>query len=303
MHRLFSPIRLGQLRLPNRLALNALPSSLATPDGIFTPALAAYYTQRARCGVGLVVIEPAFVLPPRDNMIAHVGLYADMQVLALTQCLSGVRELGAGALVMLDQPLWLAHVADQELHAVAGAFVAAAQRARSAGADGVMFSTADGGPFEQLISPLQNQRSGRYGGPIGGRLQLLLEVITAIVRHSGPHFVIGVRLNVEEFAPGGLDLQEARLIATMLASSGVTLLEISATKPHEALVAQFPGWQIPLAEGIKAVVDIPVMVGGQLDDPVLADSVIRDRSADLVAIGERLKLDPYWPVMARAALR
>ena len=92
------------------------------------------------------------------------------------------------------------------------------------------------------------------------------------------------------------------MIATLLAAAGVNLIEINAKAPPSALVAQFPGWQVPLAAGIKSIVDVPVLVGGLLDDPALANSVIEDRSADLIALGERLKRDPGWPRMAQAQL-
>lgn len=299
---LFSPMRLGALRLPNRLALNAVASGHTVPEGIFTRTLASYYQQRARL-VGLVVIEPTYVLPPPDHMTAHVGLYADAQLFALASCIGAMHRAGAAVLVMLDQPLWLAGATMADLMAISDAFLVAAQRARTAGADGVMFSAADGGPIEQLVSPLQNQRSDAYGGDLRGRLRLLTELIELIARKAGPQFVLGVRLNVDEFTPGGIDMQEARLISTMLAGAGAGLIEIGSSKPQHALVAQFPGWQLPLAAALKAVVDVPVMVGGLLDDPALADSAIRDKCADLVAVGERLRADPAWPLAARAALQ
>ena len=111
-----------------------------------------------------------------------------------------------------------------------------------------------------------------------------------------------MRLNVEEFTPGGLSMPEARMIASRLGGAGVSMVEVCAKKPRDAVVAQFPGWQVPLAEGLKSVLTMPVMVGGQLDNPQLADSVIRERSADLIDIGERLHHDPEWPHAARAAL-
>lgn len=301
MPHLFSSIRIGHLRVTNRLALNATPSGCAVPGGMVTRELSAYYLERAQ-GVGLVVLEPTFVVPPRDSLTAHIGLYADAQLFALAHCINQIHRAGAAVLVMLDQPLWLAQASAAELEAISAAFVAAAQRARTAGADGVMFSAADGGPVEQLVSPLQNQRADQYGGSVAGRLRFLTDIVELICRRIGPGFVLGARLNAQEFAPGGLDMQEARLIAKLLISAGLNLLEIGATKPRDALVAQFPGWQLPFAEGVKAVVDVPVMVGGLLDDPQLAESAIRDQSADMIAIGERLKYDPSWPERARAAL-
>lgn len=302
MPNLFSPMMIGHTRLPNRLALNALPSGCAGLDGFVSADLASFYVRRAQGGVGLVVIEPTYVLPPRDGATPHVGLYADAQVPDLYHTLSAIRKAGAVVLVMLDQPLWIARLSPAEISEVGEAFISAAWRAHAAGAHGVMLTTADGGPFEQLVSPLRNQRTDVYGGSLTGRLQLLDDVVEGIERWLGSGFVIGVRLNVEEFTSGGLSLQDARVIATRLVRAGVKLLEISAARASEAPVARFPGWQVPLASGMKAVVDIPVMVGGLLDDPQLADSVVREGSADIVAVGERLLLEPDWPRSAWAAL-
>jgi 2,4-dienoyl-CoA reductase-like NADH-dependent reductase (Old Yellow Enzyme family) len=282
--------------------LNALPSGYVLPDGFVGSQLAAYYLARAQGGAGLIVIEPTCVLPPPDGATPHLGLYADAQVSDFYRCIQAVHRAGAAALVMLDQPLWVAEVSGAEVAGIGEAFIAAAWRVRAAGADGVMFSTADGGPFEQLVSPLRNRRTDRYGGNTAGRLRLLCDVIEGIKHWIGHQFIVGVRLNVEEFTPGGLRLQDARVIAKRLVSAGVDLIEIIAETSSAAPVARFPGWRVPLALGIKMVVDVPVMVGGQLDDHELADSVIRDGSADLVTLGQRLRVDPDWPLRARAIL-
>jgi 2,4-dienoyl-CoA reductase-like NADH-dependent reductase (Old Yellow Enzyme family) len=282
--------------------LNALPSGCAVPDGFVNEDLTNYYVLRAQGGVGLVIVEPTYVLPMPDGATPHLGLYADAQVPDFYHCVESLHRAGAATLVMLDQPLWTARLSAGELREIGEAFISAAWRARACGADGIMLSTADGGPFEQLISPLRNLRTDSYGGDVAGRLKLLSEVIEGIERWIGSRFIVGVRLNVEEFTPGGLSLQDARMIAKRLVSSGVKLLEISAETASEAPIARFPGWRVPMAAGIKAIVDVPVLVGGLLDNAELADSIIRDGSADLVAIGERLRVEPNWPQAAWAAL-
>jgi NADPH2 dehydrogenase len=302
MLNLFSPLALGNTRLPNRIALNALPSGFAQLDGFFGAELARYYRRRARSGAGLIVIESACVLPPPDGATPHVGLYADAQIPALRSTLEDIHASGASALVMLDQPLWMAGLSAGSLREIGDAFVAAAWRARAAGAHGVMLSTADGGPFEQLLSPLRNRRADEYGSDAAGRMRLLGDVVESIARWSGGDFVVGVRLNVEEFTPGGLALRDARAIAPRLVSAGAQLIEISAETASDTPIARFPGWQVPLAAGVKALVDVPVIVGGLLDDPELADSVVREGSADLVAVGERLRVEPEWPYHAWAML-
>lgn len=295
MHDLFSPMTIGTMRLPNRIALDALPSGCATADGFFGADLASYYLRLAYGGAGLLVIEPAFVLPPPDGATPHVGLYADAQVPDLLAAIADIRAVGVAVLVMLDQPLWTAQLGTSELRELGETFVSAAWRARAAGAHGVMLSSVDGGPFEQLLSPLRNRRGDRYGGSSAGRLRLLGDVVEGIARWIGPDFVVGVRLNVEEFTPGGIRLHDARTIATRLVSAGAQLIEISAESASEAPIARFPGWRVPLAREVRSVVGVPVMVGGLLDEPALADSVIREGSADIVALGERLRVAPDWP--------
>lgn len=302
MQSLSSPLALCHARLPNRIVMTALPSGLAGIDGFIDDSLMAYYLARAQGGVGMLVIEPTYALPPPDNGTTHLGLYADAQVSDLYHCVAAARNAGATTLVMLDQPLALERMSGSEVDSVGEAFIEAAWRTRAAGADGIMLSTADGGPFDQLVSPLRNHRTDRHGGGIDRRMRLLLNVVEGIQRWIGDRFIIGVRINAEEFAPGGLALQDARVIAKRLSSTGVKLLEIVAAIKDGTPVAQFPGWRVPLAAGIKAVVDVPVMVGGQLDDADLADSIIRDGGADLIALGDRLRVEPDWPRQALASL-
>jgi 2,4-dienoyl-CoA reductase-like NADH-dependent reductase (Old Yellow Enzyme family) len=300
--KLFSPLILSNVRLPNRLVYNAQPSGCATPDGFASLELVAYYVVRARGGAGLVVLEPTYVLPPRDHATPHLGLYADTQVPDMRHCVDALHDAGAAVLVMLDQPLWTPQLSERELHEIGEAFITAAWRVRAAGADGIMLSTVDGGPFEQLISPLRNRRRDSYGGDMFGRSQLLREVVEGIEHWLGNQFIVGVRLNAEEFIPGGLNLQDTRVLATRLVSAGAQLLEIQAYAASNMPIAHFPGWCVPMAAGIKAVVDIPVMVGGLLDDAELADSVIRDGSADLISVGARMRMEPEWPHYAHAIL-
>ncbi|GAB4108634.1 MAG: NADH:flavin oxidoreductase [Roseiflexaceae bacterium] len=300
MH-LFRPLTLGRYQIPNRIAMTALPSGYATPDGFISAAFSAYYEERARNGAGLLVLEATCALPPPEGE-PHVGLYADAYVPNLRQCVRAIDQHGAVVLVTIDQQLDALDRSPAELEALAEAWVAAAWRVHAAGAAGVMFSSADSGPFDQLLSPQSNRRTDAYGGSPNNRMRLLLEVIERVARRMGDRLVIGVRLNVGEFTSAGLTTQDARVIAKRLVGTGVGLLEISSEVRGDAPVARFPGWRVPLAQSIKAVVDVPVMVGGLLADAELADSVIRDGSVDLVALGESLRAEPRWPQYARHAL-
>jgi NADPH2 dehydrogenase len=299
MHNLFSPISLGKVRLPNRIVLTAAPSGYAAPGGFVDAALAQYYILRAQGGVGLLVFEHTHVLPPSDSSIPHVGLYGDAQIAALHLCIAEIRHHQTNVMVMLDHPQPADALSTNELLDIGEAFITAAWRAHAAQAQGVMLSTADGGIFEHLVSPLRNQRTDQHGGSLANRLRLLLGVIEGIHRWLGERFVIGVRINVEEFAPGGITLQDARVITKRLIGAGVKLIEVTAVSNSGAPIAHFPGWQVPLASGIKSISEVPVLVGGLSDDELLADSVIHDGSADLISATEILRVHPTWPIHAQ----
>jgi NADPH2 dehydrogenase len=302
MLNLFSPLTLGRMRLPNRIVLAAAPSDSAAPGGFAGAAFMAYYAEQAGGGAGMLVVEHTCALPPADQAMPHVGLYDDAQIAALHTCMAQVHAAGAAALIMLDQPLPITELSQDALVGLREAFIRAAWRARASGADGVMLSAADGGPFEQLLSPIQNRRSDRYGGALDDRLSLLLEVVEGIHGWIGGDFVLGVRVMVEEFAPGGLTLHDARVIAKRLVGAGAGFLEVGAQVGGPMPIARFPGWMVPLAAALKAVVDVPVMVGGLSEDPALVDEVIRDGSADLAALTEVLRADIGWPRRAQRAL-
>ncbi len=300
MH-LFHPLTIGNIRLSNRIVMTATSSGHASVDGFMHDDLCAYYVERARGGVGLVIFEPVYVVAP-DTAQPHVGLYDDVLIPSFRQCVHSLHDHGTHVLVMLDQPLTVVGLAEDSLRAVADAWIAAAMRVHATGADGLMLSCADGGPFDQLISQTMQPHSDTYGHRNTSRIQLLLEVVEGITKRLGKRLIISVRINVGESSTSGLSLQDARVIAKRLAGAGVRLLEIGCETDGNTPLARFPGWCVPLAAAIKSVVDVPVMVGGLLADPELADSVIADGSADLVALGESLRAEPRWPLYAHSVL-
>lgn len=300
MH-LFHPLTIGNIRLSNRIVMTATSSGHASVDGFMHDELCAYYVERARGGVGLVVFEPVYVIAP-DMPQPHVGLYDDVLVPSFRQCVHALHQHGAHVLVMLDQPLPVTNLAEDGLRAVADAWIAAAMRVYATGADGLMLSCADGGPFDQLISRAAQSHNDTHGNRNNSRTQLLLEVIEGITKRLGKRLIVSVRINVGESSTSGLSLQDARVIAKRLVGAGVRLLEVSCESGSDVPLARFPGWCVPLAAAVKAVVDVPVMVGGLLADPELADSVVADGSADLVALGESLRAEPRWPQYAHSVL-
>jgi 2,4-dienoyl-CoA reductase-like NADH-dependent reductase (Old Yellow Enzyme family) len=302
MPTLFSPLSIGGRQLPNRIVMAPASSGLASGDGFVHPELVKYYVHRARGGVGLVISEALQVTPPPDGADEpHLGAYADVFVPGLRGLVLAVQQHGSRVLLTLDAPPAPAAGDVSALRTLAEAFILATWRAHCAGADGVLLSAADGGPLYSLLSPLHNRRADSYGPDLAGRLRLPIEIVEGARRWLGSRLIIGFRLLADEFTPGGMSLQDARVAAKRLTAAGVRLLDITAPLAV-AQVAHFPGWAVPLANSIKRVTDVPVIGSGLLGDPQLADSVVRDGSVDLVMLDQALRDDPDWPQMARERL-
>lgn len=297
MPELFTPLALGSHLLANRIVLAPTPSGHSTADGFATPPLIEHYTQRACGGVALILSEPILVTPP-DYPQPHLGAYADVFVPGLRELATTARSNGARIFFTLRAP---ALHSGTVLAPLREAFLMAGWRAIAAGADGVMLSAADGGALQLLLSPLHNRRCDRYGGSLEGRLRFLAELLEAMRERGGRQLLLGVRMFADELVPGGMSLQDSRVVAKRLVAAGAHLLDVTAPSAGSR-VALFPGWSIPLASSIKRVVDVPVIGSGLLDDPYLADSVIRDGSVDLVMLGRVLQRDPDWPRTARLCL-
>ena len=292
---LFNPLRIGSIQLPNRIVFMPTASGLARQDGAVSAELAAFYAARAAGGAGMIVLEAGWPLAPAAVGAAHIGLYHDALMPALAGCAKHIQRNGSRAFIRVDQPVAIDALTDETLHAIGRSWVAAAQRACDAGFDGVMLSCVDGGMFQRLLSPLTNQRSGLFGGSLEQRTRLLLETIERMAARLGSHPVIGLRLLADEFTPGGVTLQDARVVARRLTGAGVQLLEVYAPSSGAAPMAQFPGWRAPLAAAIRTLVDVPIIVGDVNDDANFASSLIDDHSADLIAFDGLLCDDPAWP--------
>jgi NADPH2 dehydrogenase len=298
MAHLFSPLTLHGTRLRNRIVLAARGSGHTTTDGSANDALLAYYAERAS-GVGLAVSEPVLVLPPTTPQ-PHLGIYSEAQVASLRHLVGAVQAREVPTLLRLHCDACVIDWDVEQLGALGEAYIAAARRARATGAAGVLLALDGGDPLQQLLSLRLNTRHDAFGGP-DGRLRLGLDVVEGIRRHLGPQALIALRLAVEATGEGSLALHEGRVMARRFLAAGASLIEVTV-EAAGAPLARFPGWRVPLAASLKPLLDAPVMVGGGLDDPLLADSVVREGSADLVVLGRALHHDPYWPHRARGLL-
>jgi thioredoxin reductase len=180
------------------------------------------------------------------------------------------------------------------------AFGEGARRAKEAGFDGVEVHMAHGYLGCSFLSPLLNRRDDDWGGDTERRTRFAREVRDAIVERVGEHFPCWCRISANEFVEGGTDLEEARTFAPMLEDAGYQAIHVSAAIGETARFASAPyyveqGHLIEYAEGVREVVDVPVIGVGRILKPAMANRFVEEGRCDFVALGRGLLADPEWP--------
>jgi 2,4-dienoyl-CoA reductase (NADPH2) len=179
----------------------------------------------------------------------------------------------------------------------------AAVRARESGFDGVELQAVRGNLFVRFINPFTNRRIDEYGGTLENRVRILTETIHNIKKKVGNDFPLICRIPGAEMVPWGLVLDDWKQIAPMIEKAGAHALNIypgwhETREPmHQMCVPR--GAFVYLAEGIKQAVSIPVAAGNRINDPVLAERILLENKADLIAMATPLIADPYLPNKAR----
>lgn len=326
MPSLSDPLLTAKLELKNRIVMPPMANDLATADGEVTGQLIDHYRRPAEADVALVIIEHSYITPGGKMSVNQLGIHQDSLVPGLQRLAAAIRDAGAKSAIQLThagantsaevcgcqpvgpseipasrrrekpRPLEVAEIKD-----IVAAYREAARRAREAGFDAVEIHGAHGFLLNEFTSPYTNKRSDSYGGSLANRLRLPLEVIGAIRAQVGKGFPLLYRFGANDFLRDGIDLDQARKIAPALVEAGIDILDISGglcgSRPETFQDVQ--GYFVPLAQTIKAVVEVPVIAVGGIKDAKFANQVIVDQQADLVAVGRALLKNPLW---AREAL-
>jgi len=320
---LFSPASIGTLDLPNRIVMAPMGTNYADEQHHVTERLIAYHVARAEGGVGLQIVEHAAVHPLGLTGALMLAIYDDAMIPGLRRLTDAVHEAGgrialqlqhggrqASAEVIGERPLspsavsvgggnQPAKMTEEQIREAIEAFGEGARRAMEAGFDGVEVHMAHGYLGCSFLSPLLNRRDDDWGGDTQRRTRFGREVRAAIVERCGEDFPCWCRISANEFVEGGTDLAEAQRFAPILAGAGYQAIHVSAAIGETARFASAPyyiehGHLIPYAEGIREVVDVPVIGVGRLVDPEMADGLIRDGRCDFVALGRGLLADAHW---------
>ncbi len=325
---LFEPIKINQLELKNRIYLPAMHMNMAR-DFEVTDQLIDFYAERARGGVGIITVGYATVDELSGNS-TNIGAHQDKFIPGLQRLAQAIQSNGARAAVQINHagrynfsffldgkqavapsavPSRMTRetpreLAIDEIKQVIDHFAQAAGRVKKAGYDAVEVLSGTGYLISEFLSPLTNQRQDEYGGSFDNRMRFGLEVMQAIRQEVGDDFALIVRMNGNDFMPGGNGRTDLQAYAKRLVAVGVDALNINVGW-HEARVPQIVT-SVPrgvfgyLAKGIKELVNVPVISGHRINDPAPAREMIADGLCDMVAMGRPLIADPYLPEKARS---
>ncbi len=324
---LFQPITINRLEIKNRIYLPAMHLGMAV-DFQVTDQLVAFYAERAKGGVGMICVGYATVDDLSGNT-QNIGAHDDAHIPGLARLASAIKDHGARSAVQLNhagrynfsfflngrQPVAPSPVASrmtgetpreltpEEIRQTVDAFAAAALRVRAAGFDAVEVLSGTGYLISEFLSPLTNRRTDRYGGSLENRMRFGLEVMAAVRNAVGDDYPLIVRMNGNDFMPGGNGRLELQEYARTLAAGPADALCINVGW-HEARVPQIVS-AVPrgvfayLAKEIREQVDVPVIASHRINDPATAREMLADNLCDMVAMGRSLIADPRLPEKAR----
>lgn len=329
--KLFEPYSISnKLALKNRIMMPPVVTRLATHEGHVTDALIDRYLLYSQGGTGLVVMEAVSVKKQKSGQLLRIS--GDEFMPGLSQLTQKVHaETDAKIAPQIIHFLKIARsgyrqkVEDltlEEVKEIPALFAQAAYRARQVGFDAVELHFAHAYTMASFLSR-HNQRSDEYGGTFNKRLKLAKEVVNESRRAVGDDFVLGARINGDEFTLGGNSLEQSCRIALSLAESGLDYISVSAGGKFEDAVSKTgesldpytgysgnrtmpPLWMpekvnVYLAEKVKKTLNeaghgVTVITAGRIPTAEVAEGILQKGEADMVAIARPILCDPFWPL-------
>lgn len=320
---LFSQVRINKLTLKNRIVMTAMHLGY-TPQGEVTDRLVEFYAARAIGGVALIIVGGC-VIDEHGGMASMIRISDDSSIPGLARLVRSVKKRGAKIAAQLYQAGRYAHSSMiggrkpfsasavrsrltgetpralelEEIPQVQDKFSLAALRAKKAGFDAIEILGSAGYLISQFLSPITNLRRDRYGGSLENRMRFGIEVAEKVRNIVGPEYPVIMRLAGNDFMPGGNSNKEARIFAAELEKAGIDTFNVTGGW-HETRIPQLstfvpPGAFVYLARGIRSAVSVPVIASNRINDPHVAEAILREGSADMVTMARALIADPNLP--------
>lgn len=310
--KLFEPITINGMMLENRIVLAPLLTRMPLGEQQET----AYFVERARGGAGLIMYhavsievasQPSFAetLKPLVDAVHREGAKISCQLSVSIHRPPHRRDYFRGERVGPSAVDGRRELSVAEIMEIISLFAPAALGVREAGFDAVEIHGAHGLPPCIFFSPADNLRNDEYGGDLHRRMRFGLESVASVRSAVGRDYPLFYRVAVEEERPGGITIPDGIEFAKELEKATVDCLNVSvgpSARPRNFISppgSYSLGCYVRLAAAVKPHVKVPVVAVGRINTPELAESILAEGKADLVAMGRQLLCDPSWPVKVK----
>lgn len=324
--KLFAPGRIGNVELRNRVVMTAMGALMGDWNGCTTPEQVRFYEDRAKGGCGLII--PEFTSVDADSGHCNpiqLGIYDSRQIKSFELICDAVHRHGAKIFIQLHhggreappavnggrqamapsvelnsvvgrETILPREMTVEDIDYLVGKFVQAAVNAQAAGADGVEVHAAHGYLLQQFLSPYTNKRTDDYGGSMENRCRFLVRILTGIRAAVGNDFVVGARINGNDYVEGGNDLAACTEIAKYL-EPYVDYFNVScgvyASAPTMIEPCYSPeGWRKINAKTIKENVHVPVIAVNTIKHTETAERFLQEGVSDFVGMSRMQLADP-----------
>lgn len=333
MSKLWEPIKIGTMDLKNRVIMAPMFTCLAKAGGKVSDEIVTYYERRAKGGAAMIIVEIAAVHPQGVICDQELRLCDDSYISGMSRIAEAIKKHKCKAVLQLHHPgrqadskvtgfetvgpspvPWASfsdiprELTIAEIEDLIQYYAEAARRTRDAGFDGVEFHGAHGYLICQFFSPLSNRRTDDYGGDVFKRSKFGLNIVKLAREKLGRKYPILFRISGSEIEQGGLTTDDTRIIARLLQEAGVDCIDVSAgyygTSEWVSQPAFMkPGCIVNYATEVRRDVNVPVITVGRINDPRLAETILDENNADIIALGRPLLADPDYPLKAMEGRR
>ncbi|ARB45176.1 NADPH-dependent 2,4-dienoyl-CoA reductase [Alloalcanivorax xenomutans] len=316
--RLLSPLDLGHTQLKNRVIMGSMHTGLEDRFWQF-PKLAAYFAERARGGVGLIVtggfnpnrrgwfypLAGTFNsrLDVRNHRLVTDAVHREggkivLQILHAGRYSYHPFSGSASAIKSPINPFKPKALSTREVRRTVQDFARTAALAKQAGYDGVEIMGSEGYLINQFTAPRTNKRTDQYGGSAENRRRFPVEIVAETRRRCGDDFIVMYRLSAIDLVPDGCTREEVLALAREVEGAGASLIN-TGIGWHEARVPTIVT-SVPRAafaevtKQIKDQVSIPVVASNRINDPDVAENILANGWADAVSMARPMLADPEF---------
>lgn len=325
MSKLFADIKIKDLELRNRIVMAPMCMVVADDKGYANDWHVVHYGTRAIGGTGLLILEATAVESRGRIKSGDLGIWDDSHVEGLKKIVESSKDLGAKVGIQLAHagrkcqveseniisPSSIAfddsyptpeEMTKDDIKIVINSFKEGARRANEASFDTIEIHGAHGYLINEFLSPLTNKREDEYGGSLENRTRFLKEIIKEVKTVWPENKPIILRVSAEDYIDDGNHPEDLVDIINLVKDDGIDIIDVSSGAVVPANIDVYPGYQIPFAEIIKKGTGLPVIAGGLVTEPKMAEEILRNNRADFIFLGRELLRNPYWPLEAARKL-